>query len=126
MEPTVTLAEHKIGDIPVIAVTGELDLASTPALRELLEAHLAAGSATIVVDLTAVTFLDSTALGVLVSAFKRCRELGGDLRLAITEPRILKLFTITGLHDMFSISPSGDPAPSGGTTEIAGKEKGQK
>jgi anti-sigma B factor antagonist len=123
-EPISTLAEHKVGDLPVVVVTGELDLATAPALRELLEGHLAVGRSTIAVDLRAVTFLDSTALGVLVGACKRCRELGGDLRLGITEPRILKLFTITGLQQMFSISPEVDAAPSRALNALAGREEG--
>jgi anti-sigma B factor antagonist len=75
------------------------------------------------VDLRAVTFLDSTALGALVGVLKRCRELGGDLRLAITEPRILKLFAITGLQKTFSISPVVDIEGSGGSTERARGEE---
>jgi len=65
-----------------------------------------------VVDLLGVTFLDSTALGVLVGALKRCREAGGDLRLVIAEPRILKVFEITGLTEVFTITPTIDEARS--------------
>jgi anti-sigma B factor antagonist len=68
-----------------------------------LQALIAAGSPTVVVDLLGVTFLDSTALGVLVGALKRCREAGGELPLVITEPRLLKVFEITGLTGVFPI-----------------------
>ena len=53
-----------------------------------------------------MTFLDSTALGVLVGALKRCREQGGELRLVVTEPRIVKIFEITGLTTVFRIVDS--------------------
>jgi anti-sigma B factor antagonist len=124
MDPTLGRAEQTTGDVPVVAVSGELDLASVPGLRGRLEAHLDAGRSMIVVDLRAVTFLDSTALGVLVGVLKRCRELGGDLRLVITEPRILKLFRITGLQEAFSISPFVDTERSGGSAEGARREEG--
>ena len=53
-------------------------------------------------DLLGVTFLDSTALGVLVGALKRCRELGGDLHVVVADPRIVKIFEITGLTNVFT------------------------
>ena len=61
---------------PVIAVSGEIDVATAPQLRECLHRVIAQGESTIVLDLLGVTFLDSTALGVLVGALKRCREAG--------------------------------------------------
>ena len=91
---------------PVIAVGGEIDVATAPQLRECLHRVIARGEATVVLDLLQVTFLDSTALGVLVGALKRCRELGGDLHLVVADPRILKIFEITGLTNVFTIADS--------------------
>ena len=65
-----------------------------------------------VADLSKVTFLDSTALGVLVSGVKRFRAGGGDLRIVVTEHHIAKVFAITGLNDLFSIYPSAARAVS--------------
>jgi len=91
---------------PVIAVSGEIDVATAPQLREGLHHVIAAGESTVVLDLLGVTFLDSTALGVLVGALKRCRELGGDLHLVVADPRIMKIFEITGLTSVFTIAES--------------------
>ena len=91
---------------PVIAVSGEIDVATAPQLRECLHRVIAQGESTIVLDLLGVTFLDSTALGVLVGALKRCRELGGDLHIVVADPRILKIFEITGLTNVFTIAES--------------------
>jgi anti-sigma B factor antagonist len=95
---------------PVIAVRGEIDVATAPQLRECLHAVIARGEATVVLDLLAVTFLDSTALGVLVGALKRCRELGGELQVVVADPRIVKIFEITGLTSVFSIADSLESA----------------
>jgi len=57
-----------------------------------------------------VDFLDSTGLGVLVGGLKRLRTNGGDLSLVCTQPRILKVFEITGLTSVFSIATSVDEA----------------
>jgi anti-sigma B factor antagonist len=91
---------------PVIAVSGEIDVATAPQLRECLHSVIAKGEATVVLDLLGVTFLDSTALGVLVGALKRCRELGGDLQIVVADPRIIKIFEITGLTNVFTITDS--------------------
>ena len=91
---------------PVIAVGGEIDVATAPQLRECLHRVIAQGEATVVLDLLGVTFLDSTALGVLVGALKRCRELGGELQVVVTDPRIVKIFEITGLTSVFTIAGS--------------------
>jgi len=112
MEQTFDISEEVRGGVPIVSVSGEIDVATAPGLREQLQGLVAAGHATVVVDLLGVTFLDSTALGVLVGALKRCREAGGDLRLVIAEPRILKVFEITGLTDVFTITPTIDEARS--------------
>ena len=95
---------------PVIVVRGEIDVATAPQLRECLHRVISQGEGTVVLDLLGVTFLDSTALGVLVGALKRCRELGGDLHLVLADPRIVKIFEITGLTNVFTIVDSLEAA----------------
>jgi len=90
-------------DLPVVVLQGEVDLAAAPALREQIDSILASGQSTIVIDLLDATFLDSTALGVLVGGLEECRDAGGELHLIVVEPRILKVLQITGLADSFPI-----------------------
>jgi anti-sigma B factor antagonist len=107
VEQDFHIEERRDGDIPVVAVAGEIDVATAPQLRESLHHLIAdAGSATVAVDLLGVTFLDSTALGVLVGGLKRCRELGGDLQIIVADPRIVKIFEITGLTNVFTMAES--------------------
>jgi anti-sigma B factor antagonist len=89
--------------VPVLAVTGEIDVYTAPSLREQLVALSQGSSTTAVVDLSDVSFVDSTGLGVLVSGLKRFREAGGDLPLVVTQPQILKVLEITGLATVFSV-----------------------
>lgn len=110
MDQNFGISEETVDGVPVVSIIGEIDVATAPRLRDRLQDQVASGSSTVVVDLLHVTFLDSTALGVLVGVLKRCREAGGDLRLVIAEPRILKLFEITGLTNVFSIHSSVDDA----------------
>lgn len=106
MDQEFRIEERAGASAPVIAVSGEIDVATAPQLRECLHGVIAQGEATVVLDLLEVTFLDSTALGVLVGALKRCRELGGDLHIVVSDPRIMKIFEITGLTNVFTITDS--------------------
>lgn len=94
----------------VLRVSGEVDVASAPRLRERIVAMVAEGHRRIVLDLDDVDFLDSTGLGVLVGALKRVRTHGGELHLVCTTPRILKVFEITGLTVVFPMHESVDAA----------------
>lgn len=90
----------------VVAVTGEIDVYTAPLLREALVGLADSGPRCVVVDLTAVEFLDSTGLGVLVAALNRFRRHDGDVELICPQPRILRVFEITGLTRVFTIRPS--------------------
>ena len=96
----------------VVAVRGEVDVATAPRLREKLIDLVNQGEHHIVVDLTDVDFLDSTGLGVLVGALKRVRTNDGELALVCCEPRILKVFEITGLTKVFTMHTTVDEAVS--------------
>lgn len=97
----------------VLAVAGEVDVATVPRLREQLHGLVAQGSNRIIVDLDGVDFLDSTGLGVLVGALKRVRSNDGELSLVCTQPRIRKVFEVTGLTKVFSLFDSVDDAVAG-------------
>ena len=97
----------------VLSVKGEVDVYSAPRLREKLVELVSEGHRKIVADLEGVDFLDSTGLGVLVGGLKRLRSHEGDLTLVCTQPRILKVFEITGLTTVFRISGTVDEATSG-------------
>lgn len=98
----------------VLSVSGEVDVATAPRLRERLVGLVGEGRTKIVVDLEQVDFIDSTGLGVLVGALKRVRTNDGDLALVCTGARILKVFEITGLTKVFAIHRSVDDATSAG------------
>jgi anti-sigma B factor antagonist len=93
----------------VISIEGELDLVTAPRLKWMLIDALEAGHEELVVDLSLATFMDSTALGVLVGVN---RSLGVDARMAIACPRsnVLKIFEFSGLDGMFVIYPTVEKA----------------
>jgi anti-sigma B factor antagonist len=90
----------------VLKVTGEIDVATAPRLREHVVKLVGDGETRIVVDMEGVDFIDSTGLGALVGALKRVRTHGGELVIVCTRPRLLKVFEITGLVRVFEIHDS--------------------
>ncbi len=94
----------------VIAVAGEADLYSAPELKRELDGAIDAGGKDIIVDLTKTTFIDSTALSVLVEATKRVRPEGGRLALVCIDQNLVKIFRITALDRLFPLFSSRDEA----------------
>ncbi|MRS12136.1 MAG: anti-sigma factor antagonist [Actinobacteria bacterium] len=86
-----------------IALDGEVDVYTSARLRQELADVMDADCVHIVVDLESLAFIDSSGLGVLVSALRRVKERGGTLRLVCTKDGILKIFRITGLDKVFPL-----------------------
>ena len=82
---------------------GEVDVYTAPRLKEKLVEMIESGCVNIVVDLEGVSFIDSSGLGVLVSALRRARERDGAVRIVCTRENILKIFRITGLDKVFPV-----------------------
>jgi anti-sigma B factor antagonist len=81
----------------LIALRGELDIYTAPRFEEVLLESIDAGTRRLIVDLTEVSFIDSTALGVVVGAVKQLRMVDGSLEIICTSPDIRRIFEITGL-----------------------------
>jgi len=92
--------------LTVVTVTGEIDVYSAPALREKFINLVEQGKYFLIVDLDRVQFLDSTGLGVLIGGLRRVRARDGFLDLVCTQPRMLKIFRMTGLDKIFDIYDS--------------------
>lgn len=94
----------------VVTVVGDLDVHTAPRLQEHLGPLTATAAVSLVIDLSAVGFVDSTGLGVMVGALKHVREVGGRLAVVVSAPRVLKVFTLTGLDAVIPIWPTLEAA----------------
>lgn len=90
-------------EVGVVTLAGEIDIYAAPDFKEALVNGIDAGVRHMIVDLTDVTFIDSTALGVLISGAKRVRPRGGRLDIVCTDENIIRIFEITGLNRIFGI-----------------------
>jgi anti-sigma B factor antagonist len=96
--------------VPVLLVSGEIDVASAPEFHASLSDLIGQGTEIVIVDLSQVSFIDSTGLGVLVGAEKQMRDAGQALRLVVTQPQILRLLELTGLDQVFTVLSNGNDA----------------
>jgi len=94
----------------VLVVTGELDVATAPQLRQEAVRLTTAGHHHLVLDLSGVDFLDSTGLGVVVGVLKRVRTHGGDLAVAGAVDHVRKVFDITRISDVVAMYDTADEA----------------
>ena len=104
------LGHYNKDGIEVVDVGGQIDIYTAPRLRELLIDLVSKTSYQLVVNMDKLEFLDSTGLGVLVGGLKRVRAHDGSLDLGCTRERILKIFRITGLTQVFGIHETVDQA----------------
>jgi anti-sigma B factor antagonist len=95
----------------VLVFEGELDLDSAPRFKEELHQPLSPGCRRIVLDLAQITFIDSTALGVLVAVnYERRLVAGEGLVLAGLRPSVLKVLEVTGLVGSFDLTADVESA----------------
>lgn len=95
--------EAKQGSL-IVHVGGELDVYTAPQLQEAVDQAFAGGGL-VILDLSDVHFIDSTALGVLVEVHQRSHSENAELRLVVSDPMVFKIFRVTGFDGVFSIFP---------------------
>lgn len=108
MEGTLEVVIERRGDVPIVRARGEIDIATASMLSSALE-QLGTGERRVIVDLSEVTFVDSSGLGVLIAA----RSADGEERVVevVTEhPQVVKVFKVTNLDSIFPIHATLDEA----------------
>jgi anti-sigma B factor antagonist len=91
------------GSQALVSVRGEIDLATQAELRAVLSDLVVSGQIDLSVDLSGVSFIDSTGLGALIGARRRVHAFNGSLRLLSPSDPVMKVFTVTGLNRVFDI-----------------------
>ncbi len=112
LEP-LTIDSQPIGNGWVLALRGELDLATAPMLNEHLRELQRAALDRLVLDLRELSFMDCAGLGVIVAADLRARQAETQLEVLCGPGQIKKVFTLTGVDRQVTISAPATQAPGG-------------
>jgi len=107
---SITTTARTVSGWNVLEVAGALDMDGAPQLRLALLDLIDGDSPLVIVDVEAVDFIDSVGLGALVSALKRTRTAGGELRLVGVKSHMERVLRVTGLHRVFGVHDSIDAA----------------
>lgn len=91
------------GSRALVAVRGEIDLATQAEFRAVLSDLVVSGQIDLAIDLSGVEFIDSTGLGALIGARRRVHAFNGSLKLLSPSSQVMKVFTVTGLNRVFDI-----------------------
>jgi len=98
-------------DLAILVVGGEVDFEVSPQLKARLMKTIKAGRRRLVLDLSDVTFIDSTAIGVIAGAVEKLDEAGGgSLAIVCTHDKVMQIFEITGLDSVITVHPSREEA----------------
>jgi anti-sigma B factor antagonist len=103
-------SERLDDDFGVVVLSGEVDIFTAPQFKESLLELLDGGVRRLVVDLSDVTFIDSTALGVLIGGVRRVHGAGGAMTIVVTTRPVERVLSITGLDRVFSLHATREEA----------------
>ncbi|GAA2930557.1 STAS domain-containing protein [Streptomyces enissocaesilis] len=101
---------HTDGALAVIALSGEFDITTAPAVRSRALELIADGHPDLVADLAGVTFCDSSGLGALVGIWRCAKDADGSLTLATIPDRLGRLLSVTGMDTFLPAYPSAEAA----------------
>ncbi|GLW63794.1 anti-sigma-B factor antagonist [Actinomadura rubrobrunea] len=103
--------DHRVEkDLTIVTIRGEIDVFTSPRLRETLLDIIDEGRLHLIIDLGEVTFLDSTGLGVLVGIYHRLRGRDGSMAFVGVNDRVRRVFHITQLTKIFVLHRTLDEA----------------
>jgi anti-sigma B factor antagonist len=101
---SVKLSTRQVGDVSVVDVAGRITLGEgSSALRDLLKEMVGKGQKKILLNLGEVSYIDSSGIGELVSAFTTIANQGGQLKLLNLAKRVKDLLQITKLYTVFDV-----------------------
>ena len=98
--------ESEEDGLHIIALEGEIDLACSPELREILDVHAQAQRAALVLDFVGVSYVDSSGLATLVEYVRKVQDFGGKLALAAVNTRVRTILDLVRLSEIFPIYPT--------------------
>ena len=111
LAPQLEVDELRAGEATqVIALTGELDVATVESFNAAVGRAVSDGAAVVIADLGRLTFMDSSGLAAMLGALRSLDQAGSRLIIACANPTVLRVFEMTGSQQTFEILPTREQA----------------
>jgi anti-anti-sigma factor len=106
---TLEVTTQHTGNIPIISVTGQIDMNNYVEVHELILSEINSGHSNIILNLKQLNFMDSATLGMLLRGLDKAKQQGGLLVL-VSNPFVDRVLAVTGLTHLFELFPDNDEA----------------
>lgn len=107
------VSKEKRGQVVIVTVEGQIDIDSSPKLREVFIRCISDKDKKILVDCLKLTYIDSSGLATLIELLQRLRKIEGELKICNLSEKVKSIFEVTKLDELFSIYPTLDKALEG-------------
>ena len=107
------ISQREVNGITTYEIKGDIDINSSPDIREAFEKGVKNKAMKVLVNLNSVSYVDSSGLATLVEMLKKTRVYGGKLRISNLAPKVKSLFEITKLEKLFEIFETEEEAIAG-------------
>ncbi len=101
VENQLSVTTSAATDHTIVVVSGEVDAATSDPLRSAIFDVIEGGQPTVAIDMSEVSFIDSSGLRVLIGAYKAAESAGGKLRVGNPSEAVVRLLEITGQYERF-------------------------
>ena len=109
-EVSVRINAKEFGEVCLLEIDGEVDAEHAPQLKRAIAKAREDFARHFILDMSGVTFIDSTGLGVLISLMRHLNENSGKLKLAGLQDEVRSIFEITRLYKVFELCPNAEEA----------------
>jgi anti-sigma B factor antagonist len=109
----MNISQKDINGITAYEIKGDIDINSSPEIRDAFEKAIKNKGMKVLVNLNGVSYVDSSGLATLVEMLKKTRSYGGRLRISNLAPKVKSLFEITKLKKLFEIFETAEDAIAG-------------
>ncbi len=107
---TVEIEREAVGDVTILALKGEFDVWNLSETREAVDDLIGAGARKLVLNLHGLTFITSSAVGLMIKTYRELKELDGELVIAVPSNYFHRTLTTLGVDQLFKVFPTNEDA----------------
>ena len=97
------VVEERNDNVVILKLSGRLDASSSKEMKDKIAVLVKGDAKDLILDMSEVSFIDSSGLGSVVAALRSVHKVGGDIKIAALQEKVMAIFKLTRLHHVFEI-----------------------